>query len=629
MSDTDRDDAGLEEAAEKAALTWVRPDVEAPLVRRVAHGPRSADLVALVARLSAALQQSSLIAVLDDEREYCLAAHDVPVAAGRLLDGSAGEGLARASCATRESVVLEDASTDPFLGSHPLSRSGALRSFVSAPIVVEGVTVGAAVCFGPSVRAFSAADVMLVEMVAAEASRILTPLLLSEEPTADPTTSEANGRFIDGRWQLFRRLGRGGQADVYLAVEVHSGHQVAIKLGTTAGAGVLEEARGFGSVRHTNLVNIHAAGKLPDGREYAVMEYVEGPPFAMTLRHDDTLSVPRLLSGLACLAGAVTALHAVGIAHGDIKPSNILYDIVRDRPVLIDLGLGIRLGEAMRVLGGTPGLSAPEQFDPDLPPITRAADVYGLAAAAWKLITGSGPFANHKGSAATLEAQRSGPDLRLPPSCAGIEEVLLRALSPRPEARPGSPVELVLELGAAANGVTQVVWPLDGVSTEVLHLLLAEVRRTADAPELVEWEERLAQSGTYAPLADLGRLLRVAARGSLPHLERMTRAMVRRRGRSRLLAAHVAMDPWSILEALHGIHSHFIPGLRLRTARIEGRGACLELDLPPEEALELRVYLHTVYEEMLIHAGVRAAMEWTRVTEARWSASVTWSSVGG
>ena len=153
------------------------------------------------------------------------------------------------------------------------------------------------------------------------------------------------------------------------------------------------------SFRHPNIVAVHAAG-VEQGCPFVVMELIEGDSLGERLRHEGTLPEAEAVRICARLARALEAVHSRGILHRDLKPDNVL---LRDgEPVLTDFGLAKDMTESEAlsrtgVFMGTPGFAPPEQARLNKAALGPAADVYGLGATLYSLVTGCSPFAGEVG----------------------------------------------------------------------------------------------------------------------------------------------------------------------------------------------------------------------------------------
>ena len=143
------------------------------------------------------------------------------------------------------------------------------------------------------------------------------------------------GMILGGRYRIIKLIGSGGMADVYLATDLSSGMNVAIKILKQEFATNLEfikrfdtEAKAASSLSHANIVHVFGVGQEGNIR-YMVQEYVEGITVKdMILQNghlDWKVAVPIVIQ----VGMALDTAHQNGIVHRDIKPHNIL--ITRDR----------------------------------------------------------------------------------------------------------------------------------------------------------------------------------------------------------------------------------------------------------------------------------------------------------
>ncbi|MCE9604822.1 MAG: protein kinase [Planctomycetia bacterium] len=275
-------------------------------------------------------------------------------------------------------------------------------------------------------------------------------LLASDEPLGatgarplDDAAAATKGPERCGAYEIVRALGRGGMGTVYLATHVELGRLAAVKIlhgaGST-GAALAErfrtEVRSAAALGHPQIVQLYELGETPDGRLFAAFEYVEGGSLVAALggRPRPAREAAELIR---LLAAALDCAHRAGIVHCDLTPANIL--LARDgTPKIADFGLArlprsaAALDEKPKAattlaehdfahdadyealssvaLAGTPGYLAPERIEqPGI--ATPAADIYGLGAIFYELLTGRPP---HVG-ATPLETLRQARDYD-PPS---------------------------------------------------------------------------------------------------------------------------------------------------------------------------------------------------------------------
>jgi hypothetical protein len=196
---------------------------------------------------------------------------------------------------------------------------------------------------------------------------------------------------IADRFELKHLAGRGGMGTVFRAVDLTNGEPIALKL-VNADSGRFErEATLLAKIEAEGVVEYVAHGRLPDGRMYLAMEWLEGESLERRLE-SGPLSVQESLALARRLASALAAGHALGIIHRDVKPSNVILRNGRaDDAVLVDFGIAhagdlltlTMTGEAI----GTPAYMAPEQARGERD-ITSAADTFSLGAVLFECLTG-------------------------------------------------------------------------------------------------------------------------------------------------------------------------------------------------------------------------------------------------
>jgi len=253
--------------------------------------------------------------------------------------------------------------------------------------------------------------------------------------------------FESGRYSVTEEVGRGGMGTVFLAVDEELGREVAIKIPNAFASADLEhrlrsEARVLARLEHPGIVPIHDAGRLADGRLFYVMKRVRG----RTLR-EHLHSVPDLTERLRIferICEPVAFAHAQGFIHRDLKPENVMVGsfgevMVMDWGVAKAIGglqssvvshspqstvaalLPVETGAGTVV--GTVGFMAPEQARGALADVDQRADVYGLGAILFLLLTGRIPDADSTGSLRLIKVPRP------------VAAICARALAVEPSAR--------------------------------------------------------------------------------------------------------------------------------------------------------------------------------------------------
>jgi serine/threonine protein kinase len=230
--------------------------------------------------------------------------------------------------------------------------------------------------------------------------------------------------FESGRYSVVEEIGRGGMGTVFLAVDEELGREVAIKIPNGLASASLErrlqsEARVLARLEHPGIVPIHDAGRLADGRLFYVMKRVKG----RTLR-EELRGVPDLAERLRLferICEPVAFAHAAGFIHRDLKPENIMVGSFGEVMVM-DWGVAKTVGTRQSsvvshsrqsesavpvdsqsagpmetgagTVIGTVGFMAPEQARGEVGEIDERADVYGLGAILFLLLTDGIPDAD-------------------------------------------------------------------------------------------------------------------------------------------------------------------------------------------------------------------------------------------
>ncbi|MFJ5830759.1 protein kinase [Streptomyces sp. NPDC093089] len=247
-------------------------------------------------------------------------------------------------------------------------------------------------------------------------------------------------RPVAGRYRLDRLLGRGGAADVYEALDLRLRRPVAVKVFRPAGtlrtdAQCGEEARLLARMHHPGLVTLYDTGR-DESRPFLVMQLVRGTTLRRRIARGVLAPAETCRTG-AALASALAHVHAHGVVHRDVKPSNILLDR-SDTPYLTDFGISRRVGaaddapEGAGTLVGTASYMAPEQaLGREAEP---AADVYSLGLVLLETLKGEPEYGGAPLEAALAHLHR--PPV-LPPGLPAELARLLAAMTDRsPEARP-------------------------------------------------------------------------------------------------------------------------------------------------------------------------------------------------
>ena len=279
----------------------------------------------------------------------------------------------------------------------------------------------------------------------------------------DPSSDALLGSLIDGRYEVLSIIGEGGMGTVYEVRHRALGKRFALKalrkdlaLDSEIAARFIQEARTAAAVSHPGLVEITDFGRLESGQVYFVMELLEGQSLAALLRNGGPLPAARGLNIVRELVHALKAAHDASIVHRDLKPDNIHIgqrDGDADVVKIVDFGLAKVIGSSKLtragMVFGTPHYMSPEQAAGEV--VDHRADIYALGIVMYEMFTGKVPFEadSYMGVLTKHMYMTPAPPSELSPelkSLGALEEVILRCLQKRPEARYDNLAALLLEL---------------------------------------------------------------------------------------------------------------------------------------------------------------------------------------
>jgi serine/threonine-protein kinase len=249
-----------------------------------------------------------------------------------------------------------------------------------------------------------------------------------------------------GAYRLEERLGEGAVGVVFRAIKEPEGNEVALKVlraelsaDETFRRRFVHEARAAGEVRHKHLVPIMDAGEA-EGRPYLAVALVRGQTLEARLASDGRMTLEDVVRVVAHVASGLDALHAGGIVHRDVKPSNVIIDETGSAN-LTDFGLA--KGRAYTVLTkpgmvmGTLDYVAPELLRGS--EAAAASDIYALGCLAYECTAGRAPFADTSMfdlASAHLNVEPTDPCANRPEAPRGLSWAILQALAKDPEKRP-------------------------------------------------------------------------------------------------------------------------------------------------------------------------------------------------
>lgn len=261
-----------------------------------------------------------------------------------------------------------------------------------------------------------------------------------------------------GKFQVRRRIGRGGMGAVYEGYDPALDRRVAIKTLTTDAIADQEsrgrferEARAAAKLQHPNIVTVYELGNF-GGREkpYIVMEYLEGTDLAALIEQEWRVPLAEALDITIQLCHALDFAHEKGVVHRDMKPSNVRY-LDDGRVKIMDFGIARVEGSAQitrsGVMVGTLHYMSPEQIKGET--IDGRSDLFSTGCILFEMLAGRRPF---QGESATsilykIVNEPLPPILKEHPELPQeVQEILGRALAKEPGERFRSAAEMAEEL---------------------------------------------------------------------------------------------------------------------------------------------------------------------------------------
>jgi WD40 repeat protein len=405
--------------------------------------------------------------------------------------------------------------------------------------------------------------------------------IIDVELAAERDVTQPLGRLF-GHFEIAGVLGEGGMGTVYRARDTRLHRDVALKVIRGGGwatpaeqARFHDEAATVAGLDHPNIVPLYEVGQF-EGTPYFSMKLIEGVDLAKVLSNytADLNAGVRLVIDVAA---AVHYAHQRGILHRDLKPGNIVLN-AHGQPHVTDFGLAKRLdAETVRTrtgdIVGTPAYMSPEQAAGRKDAATTTADIYGVGAVLYAVLTGHAPF---RGTT-PLEVQRQvldtdprSPRLDNPLVDRDLENICLKCLEKNPGHRYNSAADLADDLRSWLVGepvrarrisAPARVWrwcrrkPVAAALAAVAGILLLTV--AIAAPVIAVQMARLREKDTYVQklgyfsnINEIRRLRLSEEEGWSQRAREMIREAVNRgvaperlfEFRSEVVAAHEAID---------------------------------------------------------------------------------------
>lgn len=312
--------------------------------------------------------------------------------------------------------------------------------------------------------------------------------------------------LLDNRYEIIRRLGSGGMADVYLARDIQLGRQVAIKVlykryarDEEFVARFRREAQSAAALNHPHIVSIYDRGEAEDSY-YIAMEYLEGRSLKDVIDEEGPLQPARAIGFAEQILRALQFAHENNVIHRDIKPHNI---VINDRGQLKVTDFGIaRAGSSPSVtetgsIIGTAQYLSPEQAKGKA--VEQSSDLYSLGIVLYEMLTGRVPFEGENPVAIALKHlsdEPVPPQALVPDVPDNLNAVVMRSLAKDTRDRYPSAEEFLADLERCRRDLP-VVAPLPADDTAMTSVLSAGAVAAAN--------ESGVTTVSRAPMTDAGQ----------------------------------------------------------------------------------------------------------------------------
>lgn len=324
------------------------------------------------------------------------------------------------------------------------------------------------------------------------------------------------GKILDERYELIKKIGSGGMADVYMAKDILLDRVVAVKIlhGNFAEdedfvLRFRHEAQSAGKLTHPNIVGIYDVGCDGD-IHYIVMEYVEGQTLKQYIQSHPSIPIDTAVRIVIDIGNALEEAHDNGIIHCDIKPHNIL--LTGDGKVKVtDFGIARAINSStvidkQSILGSVHYLS-PEQAAGDK--ITEKTDIYSLGIVLYEMLTHHLPFEGETAVSIALKHMQGDvprPTKYNPAISPMLEECLLTALQKDPNKRYDTVGDFISELKIAQGFTTTIYKPASHdftAMTRPIHKVSRKPKKISKESKILNYIGNMPQKYIWISMAVL------------------------------------------------------------------------------------------------------------------------------
>lgn len=337
------------------------------------------------------------------------------------------------------------------------------------------------------------------------------------------------GKRLGGRYEIMHRIGGGGMATVYLAVDQTLERRVAVKVMNDSLSHdqdfirrFLREAKAAGSLSHPNVVNVYDVGREND-IHYIVMELVKGSSLMEIIETRSYIPVNEAARIAIQMLEGLGHAHENGIVHRDVKPHNIM--ATHDgRYKVTDFGVS-RLSRASTITQTGYVMGSVHYFSPEQArgaETSRSSDLYSVGVVLYEMVTGTLPFDGDEAIAIALKhLQEPVPDPRAirPDIPESLCRIIFRAMEKEPQNRYQSAQEMIADINSFLNGQPVEAYPASqggGLEPEETSIDPAEERKRetssgySDSLRKTRFSEKRKRRGKKRWALLIGALLAMA-----------------------------------------------------------------------------------------------------------------------
>ena len=277
--------------------------------------------------------------------------------------------------------------------------------------------------------------------------------------------SEQGSIVFGGRYELRKRLARGGMAEVFLAEDQLLGRPVAVKVlfpEFAADPSFVErfrrEAQAAANLNHPNIVGVYDWGR-EESTYYIVMEYVEGRSLSQIIRKEGPLPAPRVAEIAEGIASALGFAHKGDVVHRDMKSGNVI--ISKNGQVKVaDFGIATAISgntEANLTQTGTV-MGTATYFSPEQAQgltVDGRSDLYSLGVVMYEMLTGSPPFTGDSSVSIAYKHVQEQPEPiseKRPGVPEALQAITAKLMNKDPDKRYSSAADLQLDLQRFLSG---------------------------------------------------------------------------------------------------------------------------------------------------------------------------------